>query len=155
MRESFYRPGKSMWGEWRECPGSVRVTHFRCLHKAGEAGISKVTLFGGHFCWAFVYLEFHCLDLKVMIFAPGWKSLLLLWRSPGATLYYCQKNQVPRAQISPPLPLPLASGGQFSFLQHSFPGCGRGSSSTGTVGTGWYGNVLRATTAWKHMVIIH
>lgn len=65
------------------------------------------------------------------------------------------ENQVPRAQISSALPLPLASGGQFPFLLLSFPGCGRGSSSTGTVGTGWYGNVLRATTAWKHMVIIH
>lgn len=31
-REDFYRPGKSMWGEWSERPGLVRVTHFSCLH---------------------------------------------------------------------------------------------------------------------------
>lgn len=114
--------------------------------------VRQLAPLGGHFCWAGDYLVFHWLDLQVMIFALGWKGLLLLWRSPGTLL---PENQVPRAQISHALPLPLASGGQFTFLQLSFPGCGRGSSSTGAVGTGWYGNVLRATTAWKHMVIIH
>lgn len=87
----------------RACEGSGAkapaqwVTHLSCLHKAvlalaGGAGISfspkvrQVALFGGHFCWADVCFVFHCLVLQVMIFAFGWKSLLLLWRSPGTII---------------------------------------------------------------------
>lgn len=126
------------WKEGLESLSIPRSSRWLCL------GNTSAELM---FIWCFIVLTcrwwFLLLVEKVSSCCGGPQGLLL------------PEKQVPRTQICPVLPLPLASGDQFTFWQLSFAGCGRGSSSTGTVGTGWYGNVLRATTAWKHVVIIH
>lgn len=46
-----------------------------------------------------VYLVFHSLHLQGMIFALGWKSLLLLWRSPGTVLAKTHKSPELRSPL--------------------------------------------------------
>lgn len=103
---------------------------------------------GGHLCWAGVYLVFHSLHLLGMIFALGWKSLHLLWRSPGTVLAKkpsLQSSDLPCSALGLRGSVHLCAA-QLSRLWERFQ-LHRDS--------GWYGNVLRAITAWKHMVIIH
>lgn len=105
-------------GEGRECPGSERITHLSCLHKAelalrAGAGISfhpkvrQVPLFGGHFCWAdFIWC--------CIVFNYRWDFCFWLKKSPLAVEVprdcCCQKSKSPELRSAPFCPCPWPQG---------------------------------------------
>lgn len=117
----------------RACEGSgVNVLarwqlHTSALCTSGRRGWNlchsqgQVAPFGGHFCSADVYLAFRCLDLQVMSFALGWKSLLLLWRSPGTVI---ARKSSPQSSDLPHSAPVLGLRGQFTFCSSAFQAVG-------------------------------